>query len=230
MNEKDFNLAILNKLIEVAKEVFDKYTTIDEGEYTTSEIVKRKNRMGEIICIEISNDVPEYTIEHESFKCRIAGYRVFEALMGFEKLCRKSGKTSFVKGNSKEVIVKEKSVYYTGRLERDYGGEIIGDGDYKILKRKINIKVLHENVGVNSKGNVFYKYRDTWYMVSDMLPIGIIEAIEKDKNFIIDKIKKFDFTQKGEFVAIYKLLYEEIIKDESESIDNSVQVKEESND
>ena len=46
MNEKDFNLAILNKLIEVAKEVFDKYTTIDEGEYTTSEIVKGKNRMG----------------------------------------------------------------------------------------------------------------------------------------------------------------------------------------
>lgn len=230
MNEKDFNLAILNKLIEVAKEVFDKYTTIDEGEYTTSEIVKRKNRMGEVICIEISNDVPEYTIEHESFKCRIAGYRVFEALMRFEKFCRKSGGNVFVKGNSKEVIVKEKSVYYTGRLERDYVGEIVGDGDYKILNRKINIKVLHENVGVNSKGNVFYKYRDTWYMVSDMLPIGIIEAIEKDKNFIIDKIKKFDFTQKGEFVAIYKLLYEEIIKDESESIDNSVQFKEESND
>lgn len=150
--------------------------------------------------------------------------------MGFEKLCRKSGKNVFVKGNSKEVIVKEKSVYYTGRLERDYGGEIIGDGDYKILKRKINIKVLHENVGVNSKGNVFYKYRDTWYMVSDMLPIGIIEAIEKDKNFIINKIKKFDFTQLGELVGIYKLLYEEIIKDESESIDNSVQFKEESND
>lgn len=230
MNEKDFNLAILNKLIEVAKEVFDKYTTIDEGEYTTSEIVKRKNRMGKIICIEISNDVPEYTIEHESFKCRIAGYRVFEALMRFEKLCRKSGKNVFVKGNSKEVIVKEKSVYYTGRLERDYGGEIVGDGDYKILKRKINIKVLHENVGVNSKGNVFYKYRDTWYMVSDMLPIGIIKAIEKDKNFIIDKIKKFDFTQLGELVGIYKLLYEEIIKNESESIDNSVQFKEESND
>lgn len=230
MNEKDFNFAILNKLIEVAKEVFDKCTTIDEGEYTTSEIVKRKNRMGDIICIEFANDIPEYTIEHESFKCRIAGYSIFEALMRFEKLCRKSGKNVFVKGNSKEVIVKEKSVYYIGRLERDYGGEIIGDGDYKILKRKINIKVLHENVGVNSKGNVFYKYRDTWYMVSDMLPIGIIEAIEKDKNFIIDKIKKFDFTQKGEFVAIYKLLYEEIIKDESESIDNSVQFKEESND
>lgn len=230
MNEKEFNFAILNKLIKVAKEVFDKYTTIDEGEYTTSEIVKRKNRMGEVICIEISNDAPEYTIEHESFKCRIAGYSIFEALMRFEKLCRKSGKNVFVKGNSKEVIVKEKSVYYTGRLERDYGGEIIGDGDYKILNRKINIKVLHENVGVNSKGNVFYKYRDTWYMVSNMLPIGIIEAIEKDKNFIIDKIKKFDFTQNGEFVAIYKLLYEEIIKDESESIDNSVQFKEESND
>lgn len=49
MNEKDFNLAILNKLIEVAKEVFDKYTTIDEGEYTTSEIVKRKNRMIRIL-------------------------------------------------------------------------------------------------------------------------------------------------------------------------------------
>lgn len=142
--------------------------------------------------------------------------------MIFKKLCRKSGKNVFVKGTSKEVIVKEKSVYYTGGLERDYGGEIIGDGDYKILNRRINIKVLHENVGVNSKGNVFYKYRDTWYMVSYMLPRGIIEAIEKDKNFIIDKIKKFDFTQLGELVGIYKLLYEEIIKDESESIDNSV--------
>lgn len=167
MNEEEFNLAILNKLIEVAKEVFDKYTTIDEGEYTTSENVKRKNRMGEIICIEISNDVPEYTIEHESFKCRIAGYRVFEALMGFEKLCRKSGKNVFVKGNSKEVIVKEKSVYYTGRLERDYGGEIIGDGDYKILNRKINIKVLHENVGVNSKGMYFtsIEIHGIWFQI-----------------------------------------------------------------
>lgn len=230
MNDKDFNLAILNKLIEVAKEVFDKYITIKDGEYTTSEIVKRKNRMGKVICYEFSDEIPEYTIEHESFKGKFEGYKVFDILMNFEKLCRKSDQILFVKGNSKEVIVKEKSVYYTGRLERDYGGEIIGDGDYKILNRKINIKVMHENVGVNSKGNVFYKYRDTWYMVSDMLPIGIIEALEKDKNFIIDKIKKFDFTQRGEFVAIYKLLYEEIIKDESGSIDNSVQFKEESND
>lgn len=230
MNEKDFNLAILNKLIEVAKEVFDKYTTIDEGEYTTSEIVKRKNRMGEVICIEISNDVPEYTIEHESFKCRIAGYRVFEALMRFEKLFRKSDQILFVKGNPKEVIVKEKAVYFTGDFERTYGNEIIGTGNYKIISRKINIKVLYDSIGIDSKGRVFYKFDDTWYIVSDMLPAGIIDALKKDKNFVVDKIKKFDLSQKSRFAGIYKILLDEIMKKESESIDNSVQFKEESND
>lgn len=44
MNDKEMNLAILNKLYEIADKVFNEGVNVKEGNYTASDLAKMKDK------------------------------------------------------------------------------------------------------------------------------------------------------------------------------------------
>ena len=60
MNEKEFNLQILEKLIGIANYVFENLLTVKDGVYTAAELYNQKDALGKDIVMSFS-DVETHT-------------------------------------------------------------------------------------------------------------------------------------------------------------------------
>ena len=103
----ELNKAIYNKLIELAKDVFNKYVYCESGVYSLNELVKGKTKTGEKI--DLSSDVNEikYNINIDSFSCTFAASAVFALAAKFEKLAKigAKNKTLFSKSDNNGELV-----------------------------------------------------------------------------------------------------------------------------
>lgn len=99
----ELNKAIYNKLIELAKDVFNNYVSCKSGVYTLNDIVKGKTKTGEKIVI--SNDATEieYNINIDSFSCSFAASAVFALAAKFEKLAKVGAKNKVLFSKSENV-------------------------------------------------------------------------------------------------------------------------------
>ena len=99
----ELNKAIYNKLIELAKDVFNNYVFCKSGVYTLNDIVKGKTKTGEKI--DISNDATkiEYNINIDSFSCTFAASAVFALAVKFEKLAKVGAKNKILFSKSENV-------------------------------------------------------------------------------------------------------------------------------
>ena len=103
----ELNKAIYNKLIELAKDVFNKYVYCEFGVYSLNDLVKGKTKTGKKI--DLSSDVNEikYNINIESFSCTFAASAVFALAAKFEKLAKigAKNKTLFSKSDNNGELV-----------------------------------------------------------------------------------------------------------------------------
>lgn len=218
MNEKEFNLAILKELRKIAGKVFAKVTVSKEGTYTAAELWNGKNSMGEKIEIfYMGTESDVYTAKVDTFEFQISAQDVFLRLWKFEQLCkvRQSDKARFTYGEAEHEIVNEKAMYYTGRMERgSYNHEtgcceITGDGNYKVVTRKVSLKKLSDKLAADKKERTYYKSGGVWYIISERpLPENITDRIKNEPDYLFGLLSKFDFSYKWELTAIYKTLYE----------------------
>ena len=212
MNEKEMNLAILAELKRIANEVFSKVKVSKEGTYTAAELWNGKNSMGEkieIFYMGTSSDI--YTAKVDTFEFKVSAEDVFLRLWKFEKLCnvRQADKMRFTYGNAENEIISAKAMYYTGNYERAYSGEIIGEGNYKVVTRKVSLKKLSDKLAVDKKERTYYKSGGVWYIISDRpLSENITDRIKNELDYIFGLLSKFDFSEKCELNPIYKALYE----------------------
>lgn len=211
MNEREYNLAILAELKKVANEVFAKVTINGKGTYTAAELCKGKNSMGDPVFIKYNgteNDI--HTIEVGTSKYRVPSEKIWYAVWQFEKLChvRQQDKARFTYGDSTEEIISEKAMYFTGHHERTYGGTITGEGNYKVLTRKHTMKKLSSDIAIDKQERVFYKFGDIWYLVSTGNGHHVADKITSEHNFIRNALSKFNFEQEGDYVPIYKALFD----------------------
>lgn len=218
MNEKEFNLAILKELRKIAGKVFAKVTVSKEGTYTAAELWNEKDAFGESIVIDYKGTESEiYTAEIGTFKMQITPQKLWYVLWKFEKLCnvRQADKIRFTYGEAEHEIVNEKAMYYTGIMERENYNhenecyEVTGNGNYKVVTRKVSLKKLSEKLAVDKKERTYYKSGDVWYIISDRpLSENITDRIKNEPDYIFGLLSKFDFSYKWELTAIYKALYE----------------------
>lgn len=230
MNEKEFNLAILKELRKIAGKVFAKVTINKEGTYTSAELWNEKDSFGESIVIDYKGTESEiYTAEIGTFKMQVTPQKLWYVLWEFEKLCnvRQADKMRFTYGNAENKIISAKAMYYTGNYERAYSGEIIGEGNYKVVTRNVSLKKLSENVAKDKKGRVFYKYDVMWYNVSTGNSEIVTDTIKRNPNYIMDSLSKYDFSIKSEWTSIYKALFEAL---KSERINNTHEQRKSGND
>lgn len=97
----ELNKAIYNKLIELAKDVFNNYVSCKSGVYTLNDIVKGKTKTGEKIVI--SNDATEIEYNINSFSCSFAASAVFALAAKFEKLAKIGAKNKVLFSKSENV-------------------------------------------------------------------------------------------------------------------------------
>lgn len=218
MNEKEFNLAILDELKRIANEVFSKVKVSKEGTYTAAELWNGKNSIGEkieIFYFGTSSDI--YTAQVGTFSFQVSAQDVFLRLWKFEQLCkvRQADKARFTYGEAEHEIVNEKTMYYTGSMERgNYDDEthrfpVIGNGNYKVVTKKTTLKKLSENLAVDKKERPYYKAGDVWYMISNKpLPEKITNGINNDPDYLFGLLEKYDFSYKWELTPIYKALFD----------------------
>ena len=218
MNEKEFNLAILAELKRIANEVFSKVKVSKEGTYTAAELWNGKNSFGEkieIFYIGTSSDI--YTAKVDTFEFKVSAEDVFLRLWKFEQLCnvRQADKIRFTYGEAEHEIVNEKAMYYTGSMERgSYNhetgcNEVIGNGNYKVVTRKVSLKKLSDTLAVDKKERTYYKSGGIWYIISDRpLPENITDRIKIEQDYLFGLLEKYDFSYKWELTPIYKSLYE----------------------
>ena len=222
MNEKEFNLAILKELRKIAGKVFAKVTVSKEGTYTAAELWNEKDAFGESIVIDYKGTESDiYTAEIGTFKMQVTPQKLWYVLCKFEKLCnvRQADKIRFTYGEDEHEIVNEKAMYYTGNYERTYSGEIIGEGNYKVVTRKVSLKKLSEKLAVDKKERTYYKSGEMWYRINDApLQEKAIERLKNEPDYLFGLLSKFDFSVKCELNPIYKALYEAM---KSERINNT---------
>lgn len=190
MNEKEFNLQILEKLIEVANYVFENLLTIKDGVYTAAELYNQKDALGKDIVMSFS-DVKTHTVEVGTFKCSFRSDRIFFAVWKFEQLTKvkQKGKVRFTKGVAKEIPIKEVAMYV--------------DKKDKIQTRPKKLVKVSDNVAFERNGkycvNIFYLYGGLWYQVStftlESQANQIKRAIEENPDLMIDRIKEYDFSK-----------------------------------
>jgi len=230
MNEKEFNLAILAELKRIANEVFAKVKVSKEGTYTAAELWNEKNSMGEKIEIfYMGTESGVYTAKVDTFEFQVSAQDVFLRLWKFEQFCkvRQADKARFTYGEAEHEIVNEKAMYYTGNYERTYGGEIVGNGDYKIVTRKTTLKKLFEKLAVDKKGKPYYKAGEIWYLINDReLSEKAIERIKNEPDYIFGLLSKWDYSVKCELNAIFKALFEAL---KSERVNNTPEQKKSEN-
>lgn len=218
MNEKEFNLAILKELRKIAGKVFAKVAVNKEGTYTAAELWNEKDAFGESIVIDYKGTESDiYTAEIGTFKMQVTPQKLWYVLWKFEKLCnvRQADKIRFTYGEAEHEIVNEKAMYYTGIMERgNYNHEtgcceITGDGNYKVVTRKVSLKKLSDKLAVDKKERTYYKSGGVWYIISDRpLPENITDRIKNEPDYIFGLLSKFDFSVKCELNPILNALYE----------------------
>ena len=222
MNEKEFNLAILKELRKIAGKVFAKVTVSKEGTYTAAELWNEKDAFGESIVIDYKGTESDiYTAEIGTFKMQVTPQKLWCVLWKFEKLCnvKQADKIRFTYGEDEHEIVNEKAMYYTGNYERTYSGEIIGEGNYKVVTRKVSLKKLSEKLAVDKKERTYYKSGEMWYRINDApLQEKAIERLKNEPDYLFGLLSKFDFSVKCELNPIFKALYEAMT---SERINNT---------
>lgn len=112
MNEKDFNLGILLKLYEIAKEVFAKHVIVPEGSYTANDLAKMGTKIFEPDYLKMeektgyeynkyTNDydevrkdcfvAPMASVEYLTFSCSFCIAALFGLVAKFEKLAAIGG-------------------------------------------------------------------------------------------------------------------------------------------
>lgn len=228
MNEKEFNLAILKELRKIAGKVFAKVKVSKDGTYTAAELWNEKDAFGESIVIDYKGTESDiYTAEIGTFKMQVTPQKLWYVLWKFEKLCnvKQSDKIRFTYGEAEYEIVNEKAMYYTGSMDRgSYNHEtgcceITGNGNYKVVTRKVSLKKLSEKLAVDKKERTYYKSGDVWYIISDKpLQEKITDRIKNEPDYLFGLLSKFDFSVKCELNPIYKALYEAM---KSERINNT---------
>ena len=222
MNEKEMNLAILKELRKIAGKVFAKVTVSKEGTYTAAELWNEKDAFGESIVIDYKGTESEiYTAEIGTFKMQVTPQKLWYVLWKFERLCnvRQEDKIRFTYGEAEHEIVNEKAMYYTGNYERAYSGEIIGEGNYKVVTRKVSLKKLYDKLAVDKQERPYYKAGEMWYRINDApLQEKVIERLKNEPDYLFGLLSKFDFSVKCELNPIFNALYEAM---KSERINNT---------
>lgn len=227
MNEKEMNLAILKELRKIAGKVFAKVTVSKEGTYTAAELWNEKDAFGESIVIDYKGTESEiYTAEIGTFKMQVTPQKLWYVLWKFEKLCnvKQADKIRFTYGNAENEIISAKAMYYTGSMERgSYNHEtgcceITGNGNYKVVTRKVSLKKLSEKLAVDKKERTYYKSGDVWYIVSDKpLPENITDKIKNEPDYLFGLLSKFDFSVKCELNPILNALFEALKSERANS-------------
>ena len=221
MNEKEFNLAILAELKRIANEVFAKVKVSKEGTYTAAELWDEKDAFGESIVIDYKGTESEiYTAEIGTFKMQITPQKLWYVLWKFEKLCnvRQADKMRFTYGNAENEIISAKAMYYTGNYERAYSGEIIGEGNYKVVTRKVSLKKLSDKLAVDKQERTYYKSGGVWYLICDKpLQEKITDRIKNEPDYLFGLLSKFDFSGRCELNPIYKALFEALKSERANS-------------
>lgn len=205
MDNKEFNLQILAKLVEFAQEIFQKMTLNVEGTFTAAELYNGKTSWGEKITINYHGDQfnEVYEADVNGFHFKICPFCIFSTLYKFEKLCnvKQKDKARFTFGAAKEVI-NEKCMY-------------IGK-DKKILIRKKSLCRISDNVAYEQidkyRVNIYYKGGGTWHYIyatqKELLNVGIVKNMTENEKFIIDALAKWDYTLGNQLTPIYKALYD----------------------
>ena len=231
MDEKEFNLAILKELRKIAGKVFAKVTVSKEGTYTAAELWNEKDAFGESIVIDYKGTESEiYTAEIGTFKMQVTPQKLWYVLWKFEKLCnvRQADKIRFTYGNAENEIISAKAMYYTGNYERAYSGEIIGEGNYKVVTRKVSLKKLYDKLAVDKQERPYYKAGEMWYRINDApLQEKVIERLKNEPDYLFGLLSKFDFSVKCELNPIFNALYEAM---KSERINNTPEQRKSGND
>ena len=83
MTNKELNMAILNKLYEIAEMIWQKMARNDHGCFRASEIVKN---LGKIFYLDDTDTDELIRIEVGSFRCEFAAAHIFHLVTKFESL------------------------------------------------------------------------------------------------------------------------------------------------
>ena len=215
MNEKEFNLQILAKLVEIANVVFSKFTLSKEGTFIAAELWKGKNALNESIYTVYNDTIKdEYTVEVGTYKLRFPPERAFYLVMKFEQLCkvRQENKARFTYGVEKREIITGKAMY-------------IGKGE-KVMKRKKTLVKLSEHVAYepckqSDSVDMYYFAGGIWYYVQRAYNESQLDRmatkLENDTEWLKNTLNGMDYTQDIAINTIYKALYDvlctEAIKD-----------------
>ena len=221
MNEKEFNLQILAKLVEIANVIFAKLTINIEGTFTAAELWEGKNSINENIVIDYhGTQFDTYTVEVGTFKCSFTPEKVFYLVWKFEQLCRvrQENKARFTYGIEKREIITGKAMY-------------IGNGG-KVIKRKKTLVRLSEHVAYepckqSDSVDMYYFAGGIWYYVRDAYNENnrdfIAEKMEKEPENFKNLLSNWDYTKDIAINTIYKALYDvlcaEVIKATSKEKD-----------
>ena len=220
MNEKEFNLQVLAKMVEIANVIFAKLSINIEGTFTAAELWEGKNSLKENIVIDYhGTEFDDYRIEVGTFKCRLTPERVFYLVWKFEQLChiRQEKKARFTFGEPEGETISEKAMYKSNKGE--------------IITRKKNMVRLCDNIAYSvEKGQVnpiklYFFAGGLWYMVGDAPDKEAMkDRIKslKQKDFILNNLKRRPELMSEEctlspiFKALYDVLCNESIKDTPE--------------
>lgn len=209
MNEKEFNLQVLAKLVEIANVIFAKLSINIEGTFTAAELWEGKNSLRENIVIDYhGTQFDTYTVEVGTFKCSFTPERIFYAVWKFERLCgvKQENKTRFTYGEPEGETVSEKAMYKSNK------GEII-------TRKKAMIKV-YDNIAYSvEKANIspfvlYFLAGGIWYRVGDAPDKEILKARIKrlkQKDFVLNSLKHQPVLMDESInstAPIFKALYE----------------------
>lgn len=215
MNEKEFNLQVLAKLVEIANVIFAKLSINIEGTFTAAELWEGKNSLNENIVIDYhGTQFDTYTVEVGTFKCSFTPEKVFYLVWKFEQLCRvrQENKARFTYGVEKREIITGKAMY-------------IGKGE-KVMKRKKTLVRLSEHVAYEpckqfDSVDMYYFAGGIWYYVQRAYNESQLDRmankLENDTEWLKNTLNGMDYTQDIAINTIYKALRDvlcnELIKD-----------------
>lgn len=218
MNEKEFNLNVLAKLVEIANVIFAKLSINIEGTFTAAELLAGKNSLNENIVIDYhGTQFDTYTVEVGTFKCSFTPEKVFYLIWKFEQICkvRQENKARFTYGVAEHEIINGKAMY-------------LGKDDKVVTRKKPLLKVSDRVAfAVDRKTKTYEVYffaAGVWYIMSMyQTEVGakrIQKMIDSDPGKIRKMLSGWNFENENKFNAIYKPLYEvlcaEVIKDTPE--------------
>ena len=218
MNEKEFNLQVLAKLVEIANVIFAKLSINIEGTFTAAELWNGKNALNESILIDYNGtQFDEYTVEVGTFKCSFTPEKVFYLIWKFEQLCkvRQENKARFTYGVAEHEIINGKAMY-------------LGKGG-KVMKRKKTLVRLSEHVAYepckqSDSVDMYYFAGGIWYYVQRAYNESQLDRmankLENDTEWLKNTLNGMDYTQDIAINTIYKALRDvlcaEVIKDTPE--------------